>query len=449
MPDRTSTERGDGMDNSWERFCTALEHRIGAQNMEIWVRSGAIRLEHEEPGRVRLRAENRVTYEWIRDNFLTEIRAAWEETQGRVVSVDITWAGAPLEVDPPQPARSRRGASHLERTMIFENFVVGKCNEFAHSVACGVADAPGVAYNPLFIYGSTGLGKTHLMHSIGNRVERRLGGGVLYMTGQQFFDQMVSAFQNRTIPEFRERFRTEVDVLLLDDVQFIAGRDRTAEEVFYVFETMLSARKQIVLAADQPPQEIGKLEPRLRTRFSQGLLADVQPPDVETMMAILAKKADAMHLVLPSDVQYTIAQRVRNSVRDAEGVLNRLAALHAFYGRPITMSFVMERMADVLPREAPPPSADLIIERVSEHYHIRVVDMRSERRPANIARPRQLAMYLCRTVARLSFPEIARSFDRDNSTVQYACKKVAADVKRDPNLRAEVDMLEKIVRGGE
>ncbi len=437
------------MDNVWPVFCATLERRIGGQNMDIWVRSGAVRLEFAEPGRVRMRAENRVTYEWVRDNFLDEMRGAWEEVQGAPVALDVTWDGAPVEVEAPAPRPNRRAPSHLERAMTFDNFVVGKCNEFAHSVACAVADAPGQAYNPLFIYGSTGLGKTHLMHSIGNRVERRLGGGVLYMTGQQFFDQMVSAFQNRTVPQFRERFRTEVDVLLLDDVQFIAGRDRTEEEVFYVFEVMLAAKKQIVLAADQAPQEIGKLQPRLRTRFSQGLLADVQPPDVETMMAILAKKADAIHLVLPSDVQYAIAQRVRNSVREAEGVLNRLAALHAFYGRPVTMSFVLERMSDVLPPETPPPSADLIIQRVAEHYHIRPNDIRSSRRPANISHPRQLAMYLCRTVARLSFPEIARAFERDNSTVQYACKKVATEMSTDPNLRAEVDMLEKIVRGAE
>ena len=436
------------MEEAWSIFCAGLERRIGAQNMDIWVRSGALRLDHASPERVRLRAENRVTYEWIRDNFLSEIRSAWDEALGHPVAVDITWDGAPAEPEAAPPSRSRRTPSHLERGMTFDNFVVGKCNEFAHGVANAVADAPGSAYNPLFVYGSTGLGKTHLMHAIGNRVERRLGGGVLYLTGQQFFDAMVSAFQNRTIPEFRERFRTEVDVLLLDDVQFIAGRDRTEEEVFYVFETMLTARKQIVLAADQPPQEIGKLEPRLRTRFSQGLLADVQPPDVETMTAILAKKAEALRLDLPSEVQYAIAQRVRNSVREAEGVLNRLSAMHAFYGGPITLSFVQERMADVLPPEAPPPSADVIIQRVAEHYHIRPSDIRGERRPANIAHPRQLAMYLCRQVAKLSFPEIGRAFERDNSTVQYACKKVTTEVRKDPNLRAEVELLEKIVRGG-
>jgi chromosomal replication initiator protein len=202
-----------------------------------------------------------------------------------------------------------------------------------------------------------------------------------------------------------------------------------------------------VIAADQPPQEIGKLEPRLRTRFVQGLTVDVLPPDVETMMAILARKATAQRLHLPADVQYAIAQRVRNSVRDAEGVLNRLGALHNFYGVPITMQLLQEKMTDLLPPEAPPPNVDVIIQRVAEHYHIRPSDIRGDRRPANIAHPRQLAMHLARTVARLSFPEIGRAFDRDNSTVQYACKKIAGEISKDANLRAELDLLTRIVKG--
>lgn len=332
--------------------------------------------------------------------------------------------------------------------MTFDSFVVGKCNEFAHAAALAVADAPGSGHNPLFVYGGVGLGKTHLMHAIGNRVSRAMPAlGVHYLTGQQFLDGMVRSFQDHTHQAFRDRFCFEVDVLLLDDVQFIAGRERTQEEVFYIFELMRSAGKQIVLAADQPPQEIGKLEPRLRTRFACGLIADVQPPDVETMTAILAKKAEAMHLSLPSEVQYAIAQRVRNNVRDLEGVINRLGAMHNFYGRPITMSFLQERMAEVLPPEAPPPSADEIIHRVAEHYHIRPADIRGDRRPQNIAHPRQLAMYLARTVSHLSFPEIGRAFERDNSTVQYACKKVAGEVRRDANLKAEVALLERLVRG--
>lgn len=435
------------MEQVWSDFCDVLERRIGAQNMEIWVRSGVLRPDLISGSTVKLRAESKYSYDWIKDNLLSDIESSVADTLGRSVPVELTWEGAPTATD-AAPPRPRRGPNHLDRNMTFDNFVVGTCNEFAHAAANAVADAPAQAHNPLFIYGAAGLGKTHLMHAIGNRVAQRNGSwGVHYCTGQQFFDAMVRAFQNRSIQEFRERFRTEVDLLLLDDVQFVAGRDRTEEEVFYVFEMMKAEGKQIVLAADEPPQDIGKLEPRLRTRFACGLIADVKPPDVETMVAILRNKARAMRLEIPADVQQVIAQRVRTSVRELEGVLNRLGALHAFYGRPITMSFVHERMADVLPPEAPPPSADQIIQRVADHFHIRAADIRGDRRPANIAHPRQLAMYLTRTVCRLSFPEIGRIFERDNSTVQYACKKVGTEMKRDPNLRAEVELLERIARG--
>lgn len=430
------------MEQAWSEFCGALERKIGEQNMEIWIRS-TLRPEVVAPGRVSLRANSKYYHDWIRDNLYADIQSAWTETLGAPVDVEMSWEGAPSAEAPPAPV-ARKVTPHLERGMTFDNFVVGKCNEFAHGASIAVADAPGQAFNPLFIYGGTGLGKTHLAHAIGNRIAEKVGAaGVYYCTAQQFFDQMVRALQNRAIPEFREKFRTEVEILILDDVQFLAGRDRTEEELFYVFEAMRSEGKQIVITADEPPRDIGKLEPRLRTRFEGGLMVDVQPPDVETMMAILATKAAQMRLDIPSDVQYVIAQRVRNSVREAEGVLNRLAALHAFYGRPVTMAFIAERMADLVPPPAPPPTAELIISRVAEHFHVRPADIKGNRRPANIAHPRQVAMYLTRKLTGLSFPEIGRVFERDNSTVQYACKKVESDLRSDPDLRAEVDLLER------
>jgi chromosomal replication initiator protein len=436
------------MEQAWDRFCVALERRIGGQDMEIWIRN-TLRPELIQPDRVRLRAESQYYHDWIRDNFHAHILGAWEETAGRPVSVEMTWAGGPTD-DTPSAVAPRRATTHLDRARTFDNFVVGKCNEFAHAASIAVADAPGLAHNPLFIYGGTGLGKTHLVHAIGNRVIQRSGGaaGVYYCTAENFFSAMVRALQTRSIAEFRERFRTETDVLILDDVQFLAGRDRTEEELFYVFEAMRAEGKQIVITADEPPRSIGKLEPRLRTRFEQGLLADVQPPDVETMMAILATKAASMRLDVPTDVQYTIAQRVRNSVRELEGVLNRLSALHSFYGQPISLRFIQERMGDLIPPPAPPPSADQIISRVAEHYHVRPADIRGNRRPANIAHPRQVAMYLTRRITNLSFPEIGREFNRDNSTVQHGCKKIETDMQTDPNLRAELDLLEKACRGG-
>lgn len=437
------------MEQAWKRFCSALERKIGEQNMEIWIR-GALRPEAIEADRVRLRADSQYYHDWIRDNLFGDIVAAWAETAGHPVTVEMTWTGAPLDDDAPAPMPARRAATHLDRTRTFDNFVVGKCNEFAHAASIAVADAPGRAHNPLFIYGGTGLGKTHLVHAIGNRVIARSGGaaGVYYCTAENFFGAMVRALQTRSIPEFRERFRTEVDLLVLDDVQFLAGRDRTEEELFYVFEAMRAEGKQIVITSDEPPRSIGRLEPRLRTRFEQGLLADVQPPDVETMMAILGTKAAAMRLDIPTDVQYTIAQRVRNSVRELEGVVNRLSALHSFYGQPISMQFIQDRMSDIIPPPAPPPSAEQIISRVAEHFHVRATDIRGNRRPANIAHPRQVAMFLTRRITGLSFPEIGREFNRDNSTVQHGCKKIEGDIKTNPNLRAELDLLEKVCRGG-
>lgn len=433
------------MEQAWPNFCVALERKIGEQNMEIWIRT-ALRPEAIGRDRVHLRANSKYYHDWIRDNLFTDIRAAWAETLGDGVDVLLSWEGAPI-VDAPAVAPTRKPALQLDRNMTFENFVVGKCNEFAHGASIAVADAPGQAFNPLFIYGTTGLGKTHLAHAIANRVAERVGAGaVYYTTAQQFFDDMVRALQERAITNFRDRFRNDVEVLLLDDVQFLAGRNRTEEELFYVFEAMRSQGKQIVITADEPPRDIGKLEPRLRTRFEGGLMVDVQPPDVETMTAILNTKAQALRIDIPSDVQYCIAQRVRNSVREAEGALNRLAALHAFYGRPITMQFIQERMADLIPPPAPPPTADAIIVKVADHFHVRPTDIKGTRRPANIAHPRQIAMFLTRRMTGLSFPEIGRVFERDNSTVQYACKKVDQDMRSEPNLRAEVELLERLCR---
>lgn len=433
------------IEQTWERFCSVLERKIGKQDVEIWIR--ALRPELVTVERVRMRVQSKYYHDWIRDNLMRDIELAWADTLGDTPVVEMVLDGDAVP-DPPAAA-PRRAVVHLDPRMTFETFVVGKCNEFAHAAAVAVADAPGRTHNPLFIYGGTGLGKTHLAHAIANRVAARTGGSsVYYCTAEQFFGSMVRALQNRAIPEFRERFRTEVDVLLLDDVQFIAGRDRTEEELFHVFEAMRSEGKQIVLTSDEPPRSIGRLEPRLRTRFEQGLLADVQPPDVETMMAILGTKAQAMQMEVPTDVQYTIASRVRNNVREVEGVLNRLNALKAFYGQPITMAFIQERMADIVPPPSPPPTADVIISKVAEHYGVRTSDIRGNRRPANIAYPRQVAMYLTRRITNLSFPEIGRAFDRDNSTVQHGVKRIEELVRSNPNLRAELDLIEKMCRGG-
>lgn len=437
--------------NTWERFCEELERRIGPAEMDPWVRRARLRVAEMEDGAVHLRVDGRYNLTWIQDNLMADIRAAWADTLGRPVEVTIDAEGpaAPEAAPAAAPATARRNATYLHPDLTFENFVVGKCNEFAHAAAVAVADAPGHTHNPLFIYGDTGLGKTHLMHAIGNRVASRTGGSSIFCcTAEWFFENMVRAFETRTIHAFHERFQKEVDVLLLDDVQFIAGRDRTQVELFHVFEGMKSMGKQIVITSDQAPRNIAKLEPRLRTRFEGGLLADVQPPDVETMMAILGSKAAARRMDIPIDVQYCISQRVRNSVRELEGVLNRLHALQTFYNRPITMQFISERMSDVVPPPAPPPAPEHIISQVAEHYSLRPADIKGNRRPANIAYPRQVAMYLTRRITNLSFPEIGRVFNRDNSTIQHGVGKIEEIIKTNPNARAEIEMLERKCRGG-
>ncbi len=439
------------MNAFWTRFCTTLEAKIGDGEMEAWVRPGlvaeAVFPDLQNARHVVFRTSSRWHHDWISENLHAEIVGACSEVFGRTVTVEFLGEGSPRTAS-ASPSVARRPIPTVDRSMIFENFVVGRCNEFAHAAAIAVSETPGVVYNPLFVYGCTGLGKTHLSHAIGNRVEQAHPHlNVCYYTGQQFFEQMVRAIQNKATLEFKERFRTDVDVLILDDIQFVQGRERTEEELFHIFEAMKGNGKQVVITADEPPRNLGKLAPRLRTRFEQGLLADVQPPDVETMMAILAKKAEAMRLVIPSDVQYTIAERVRSNVRELEGVLKRLSALHAFYRTPITQEFINQRMQDVIRPAAPPPTPERIVTRVADHYHIRVSDILGNRRPANIAWPRQMAMYLTRKITGLSFPEIGRAFGRDNSTVQYACNRVEESADRDPNIRAEIEQLERLCKG--
>ncbi|MSP54007.1 MAG: chromosomal replication initiator protein DnaA [Myxococcales bacterium] len=437
------------MDLFWNDFCARLEVKIGDRDMDAWVRSGlevsALLPSVSDVRRVVFRTASRWHHDWIAENLHAEIAGACAEVLGRTVSVELLGDSAAAPAANGHPPRAR--IPSVDRSLVFENFVVGRCNEFAHAAAIAVVETPAHIYNPLFIYGSTGLGKTHLSHAIGNRVEQLHPHlNVCYYGAQQFFEQMVRAIQNQANLQFQERFRTEVDLLILDDIQFIEGRERTEEELFHIFEAMKANGKQIVITSDEPPRNLGKLAPRLRTRFEQGLLVDVQPPDVETMMAILARKAQAMRLDIPTDVQYTIAQRVRSSVRELEGVLKRLSALHAFYRTPITLPFLHERMSDLIPPPAPAPTPERIINRVADHYHLRSSDILGNRRPANIAWPRQVAMYLTRVITGLSFPEIGRAFSRDNSTVQYACNRVEESAERDPNIRAEIELLDRLCR---
>jgi chromosomal replication initiator protein len=330
---------------------------------------------------------------------------------------------------------------------VFTNFVVGACNQFAHAAAQAVADTPGdPQYNPLFIYGGTGLGKTHLLHAIGNGIQRQTGGKarILCVTGEQFTNELIDALRLRQMPAFRSRFRDYPEVLLIDDVQFISGKERTQEELFHTFEWLKDRRRQIVFTADVLPRDIRGFEPRLRTRCESGMIADMQPPDVETLVAIIHQKGADKGLQVTPEVAHFIGMRVRGSIREIEGVLNRLLALCRLHGEPRpTVAFARQHLGSVLPDVPTAPGHDEIIKTVATFYNIKLGDLLGTRRLKTLVRPRHVAMWLVRNHTELSFPEMGRAFKRDHATVQHGVRKIDTLLKRDADLKNTVQAIER------
>ncbi len=328
----------------------------------------------------------------------------------------------------------------------FATFVVGSSNQFAHAAARAVATQPGDHYNPLFIYGGVGLGKTHLMNAIGQHMlARQPLLRVGYLSCEVFMNELISSLRRDRMEEFKRRFR-QVDVLLLDDVQLLAGRERTQEEFFHTFNTLHERRRQIVLTSDKVPKDIPDLEERLRNRFEWGLIADIQPPDVETRVAILQKKAELLHIPLPHDVALLLAEELPTNVRELEGSLTRLAA-HASVSRcEITVDYAREVLRAMRPPRTPAITFDHIASAVCDRFSLRPMDLRSRRRSRHVAVPRQIAMYLCRRLLGASFPRIGELFDRDHSTAVHATDVVDRRLKNDPGFQATVEGLERAIR---
>jgi chromosomal replication initiator protein len=336
----------------------------------------------------------------------------------------------------------------LDERYTFESFVIGPSNRFAHAAALAVSDSPAKAYNPLFIYGGTGLGKTHLMHAIGQRVlARSPKAKVLYISSEDFTNQLISAIQNRATLKFREKYRS-VDVLLIDDVHFIAGKDSTQEEFFHTFNALYDAHKQIVVTSDRPPKEIQKLEERLVSRFLYGLVTDIQPPDFETRIAILKKKSEKETVALPEDVFYFLAEKIKTNIRELEGALMRVVASAKLIGKEVTVDLARELLKDMITEGEKKVSIDLIQKKVSEYFDIKLSDMRAKKRSKAVAYPRQIAMYLTRQLTDYSLPEIGDQFGgRDHTTVIHACDKIALDLKAKEGLRELVDRLIVNIKG--
>ena len=328
----------------------------------------------------------------------------------------------------------------------FDTFVVGNNNRFAHAASLAVAESPATSYNPLFLYGGVGLGKTHLMHAIGNKIlSNDPSAKILYVTSEKFTNQLINAIKDAKTEAFRNKYRY-VDVLLIDDIQFIAGKERIQEEFFHTFNTLHENGKQIILSSDRPPKEIQLLEDRLKSRFEWGLIADISNPDYETRLAILRKKAETDNVVVDDDILSNIANRVSSNIRELEGVFNKLVAFSTLSNGPITMEMAEKAINDISSQNSNVISSDYIQEEVAKYFNINKKDLKSSKRSNNIAYPRQIAMYLCRELANMSFPKIGEDFgNRDHTTVMHGCNKIEKEIENNTNTKLIVESVKKMI----
>ena len=444
------------MSKLWQRCLERLESELGVEDIHAWLKPlQAV----EQSGQLRLLAPNSFVLDSVRERFLAGIEAVARQLEPGL-------AGVRLEVGSlaaPAPRTTRReghaGAapewfeSNLDPHYTFEHFVEGKSNELGKAAALQVAMNPGRTYNPLLLYGGTGLGKTHLMHAAGNLMRQHNPGvKVLYQRSEQFFSAMVKALSNKTagsraIDEFKHRYRS-VDALLLDDIQFFAGKDRTQEEFFHTFNALFEGKQQIILTCDRYPKEVENLEPRLTSRLGWGLSVAIEPPDFETRAAILLSKAEAKGMVLPDEVAFLVARRMRSNVRDLEGALNTLAARATFTGRGITPEFAQETLRDLLLVQERAISLPNILKVVSDYYQLRQVDLLSKRRTRSVARPRQVAMAMAKELTEHSLPEIGDFFGgRDHTTVLHACRVIVDLRGSDGRIREDWEKLLRLLTG--
>jgi len=431
----------------WKHCISRLEGELTEQQFNTWIRPlQAV----ENGGTLRLLAPNRFVLDWVRDHFLDRIAELVEEGARGSLRLCLE-VGSHSPPSGPSPGRGARAeepvrGSALNPDYTFETFVEGKSNQLARAASMQVAENPGRAYNPLFIYGGTGLGKTHLMHAVGNLM-RRLDpqAKVVYLHSERFVEDMVKALQRNAINDFK-RFYRSVDALLIDDIQFFAGKERSQEEFFHTFNALLESQQQVILTCDRYPKEVGGLEDRLKSRFGWGLTVAIEPPELETRVAILMSKAQQAGVELPHEVAFFIAKRIRSNIRDLEGALKRVIANAHFTGRPITLDFAKEALRDLLALQDKLVTIENIQKTVAEYYKIRVSDLLSARRSRSITRPRQVAMALAKELTSHSLPEIGQAFGgRDHTTVLHACRKVKALRESDARIAEDYSNLLRIL----
>ena len=440
-------------EEAWEKTIEAIGSKVGNQTFDLWFKP--LRFVHLNGEQVVLEVPNKFFKEWIEDHYPGLISETFASFSNKEVSVKFNVykkkeAPAMKKIESRQQNRKTKLASrgiYLNPKFIFDSFVVGASNQFAHAASRAIADAPGKAYNPLFIFGGVGLGKTHLMNAIGNTIiDKQPDAKLLYAPAEQFTNEFVYSMRNDKMDEFKNKYRN-MDVLIIDDIQFIAGKSGTQEELFHTFNALYDSHKQIVFSSDRPPKDISPITERLRSRFGMGLIADIQPPDVETKMAILGKKSEMEGIQLPEDVSFFLASKVKSNIRDLEACMIRLGAHASLTGKDITVEMAKNVLKDLIHDEEKALTVDYVQKVVCEYFGLKVQDIKAKKRTRDIAFPRQVAMYLSKMLTDSSLSEIGKNFGgKDHSTVIHACKLIDERVKKDEEFDKKIDYLKKKIK---
>ncbi len=437
----------------WDKCLKSIDEKVGGSVFELWFKP--IKLKQIKDDYVVVEIPNRFYKEWIEENYSEIIQNAFREQTGQELTVKYKIAEKQdkevkkfeARIDSRRRALRNRGV-FLNPKYTFEEFIAGPSNQFAHAAAMKVTEAPGRAYNPFFIYGGVGLGKTHLINAIGNRVIDSMPNfRVLYVPSEQFTNEVVAAIRHDKMGELKDKYRN-VDLLLLDDVQFIANKTQTQEEFFHTFNALYEQQKQIVISSDRSPRDISDITDRLKSRFTMGLIADIQLPSVETKMAILFKKAEYQRIQIPQDVAYWLAMKIKSNIRELEGCLIKLAAHSTLTGVPITLDMAKDVLKDFLHDDERPLTVEIIQKAVADFYGIRFQELKTRKRTKEIALPRQIAMYISREHTDLSLNDIGKNFGgKDHSTVIYACRQIDKRKNADESFNRIIESLVNKIKG--
>ena len=444
------------MQGFWPSCLRRLEKELPAQQFNTWIRPLKLDLKPAPSGELRLLAPNRFVLQWVKERFAPKIEAMGAEFFASPIRVSVLLESG--EIPRPEPTMQREQPvpvrpvsaerSGLIAEFAFDNFVAGKANQLARAAALQVSEHPGTSYTPLFIYGGVGLGKTHLIHAVGNYVAaNHPRAKVRYLHAAQYISDVVRAYQQKSFDEFK-RYYHSLDVLLIDDIQFFTGKDRTQEEFFYAFNALIEAHKQLIITCDTYPKDLAGIDERLKSRFSWGLTVAMDPPEQEMRVAILLKKAEAVSVKIPEDVAFFVAKHIRSNVRELEGALKSVIAFARFNGKEINLDSAKEALRDLVSMQNRQITVDNIQKTVADYYKIKISDMHSKKRSRSIARPRQVAMALAKELTQLSLPDIGDAFgNRDHTTVLHACRTIASLRDKNHDLNRDYRVLEQVLKG--